>query len=200
MGHAPGDWRVEKEATCAEKGRRTSVCSTCGEIVREDIPTVEHTEGEWTVTKKATMGSSGPVAGEKSLKCSVCGEVLKTESYTLTAEEIEAEFKGSCAQYTYEEVFRNPDNYKGKNAVFRGEVIQVLEEDGEYTLRVNVTEGRYIWEDTILVSYTAEPGASRILEDDIVTLYGTMKGVYTYESVMGADITVPLMLAEYIEY
>jgi len=40
---------------------------------------------------------------------------------------------------------------------------------------------------------------SRILEDDIVTFYGTYGGLYSYESVMGATITVPLVLAQYMD-
>ena len=126
--------------------------------------------------------------------------MLETEEYTLSAEEIESEYKSRCSSYSYESIFRNSDDYIGEYAKFRGEVIQVLESDGEYTLRVNVTQGSYYWTDTMLIEYEAKPGEGRILEDDIVTFYGMLFGLYTYETIMGADVTIPLMFAEYIEY
>ena len=52
-----------------------------------------------------------------------------------------------------------------------------------------------------MVYYTRKDSSEgRILEDDIVTLYGKMRGTYTYTSVMNASITVPLMYAEYIDH
>ena len=65
---------------------------------------------------------------------------------------------------------------------------------------MNVTDTGYYWDDTIMVYYVASDGDARILEDDIITFYGTMHGMYSYESIFGATITVPLMNAEYIRY
>ena len=80
------------------------------------------------------------------------------------------------------------------------EVIQAMPDGDSYTLRVNVTKGRYVWDDTVLVSYTKQDSSeSNILEDDIVTMYGVLMGDYTYTSVMGASITVPSFSAEYID-
>ena len=67
-------------------------------------------------------------------------------------------------------------------------------------MRVNVTEGSYgIWDDTVMAYYSYDEGESRILEDDIITMYGTFGGLYTYESVLGASITVPLIYVEVVE-
>ena len=119
------------------------------------------------------------------------------------AEEEKAAFKGSCQGYSYDEISRNPENYKGKPAVFRGKVAQVLESSysSSIDLRVDVTEGSYgWWEDTIYVSYTLPEGSSRILEDDIITIYGTLDGLYSYTAVLGNTITLPKLDAKYIEY
>ena len=123
-----------------------------------------------------------------------------------TPEEIAAEkketFKASCQNFSYEEISRNPDNYKGQHAVFRGQVVQVLEESYTTTinLRVNVTEGSYgWWDDTIYVIYTLPEGSPRILEKDIVTIYGALDGLYSYTAVLGNTITIPKIDAEYIE-
>ena len=61
-------------------------------------------------------------------------------------------------------------------------------------------EGGYLWDNTIYVEYTRKTeNESRILEDDIIYLYGTLNGVTTYTTVLGSDVTIPYMLAEYID-
>ena len=68
------------------------------------------------------------------------------------------------------------------------------------TLRVDVTEGEYgIWDDTIYVDYEyKDENESKILEDDIITLYGEFIGEKSYTSVLGAKITLPHINAKYI--
>ena len=42
-----------------------------------------------------------------------------------------------------------------------------MEENGAYTLRVNITKGDYdIWTDTIMVYYVGDADNNRILEDE----------------------------------
>ena len=197
LGHNAEEWKVEKEATCTEEGIQKGKCVQCGQEVEAAVEKVEHTPGEWEVTKKATATAKG----EKSQLCSVCGEVLATEEYEMSAKEIKKAFKEECESYSYNEIARNPDKYDGKSAKFTGEVIQVMEDGDDYTLRVNVTKGKYYWDDTVLVSYTRkDDDEPRILEDDIIVMYGTLAGTHTYESVMGASITVPLFFAEYVDF
>lgn len=111
-----------------------------------------------------------------------------------------------CTKIDYESLARNPNLYIGQNFVLTGEVIQVMEDNNELTLRVNITENRYeysnevYYSDTILVGYTYSNNMeSRVLEGDIITLYGEYLGTYTYESVVGASITVPSVYAMYID-
>lgn len=118
------------------------------------------------------------------------------------AEEEKELFKTSCQWYSYEEVSRNPDNYKGKPAVFRGQVIQVLESSysTKINMRVDVTQNEYgWWDDTIYVTYDLPAGSSRILEKDIITMYGTLDGLYSYTSILGSTITLPKLDVKYVE-
>ena len=68
-------------------------------------------------------------------------------------------------------------------------------------LRVNVTEGEYaIWDDTLYIEYKRKSeNESRILEDDIIIVYGKMNGIKNYQAVMGNQISIPYLLAEYID-
>lgn len=117
------------------------------------------------------------------------------------------EYKKDCQSYTYEEIARNPSDYEGKKAKFEGEVIQVMESGNDITLRINITkeanefaDGGYLWSDTIYVEYTRKTSnESRILEDDIITVYGTMKGTKSYTTILGSETTIPFLQAEYVD-
>ena len=164
-----------------------------------------------------TQYSDDFVAGSLISQSVSAGTIVKEESklkvvYSLghkkTEEEIKEEekaaFKSSCQRYSYEEISRNPENYKGKPAVFTGEVIQVQEERmAPYivaTLRVDVTKNEYGWyDDTVYVTYVFPEGDPRILEKDIITMYGTLNGLKSYTSILGATITIPDFNAKYIE-
>ena len=127
----------------------------------------------------------------------------KEEAPQKTKEEIKAEYIAACQVYDYKEIARQPDQYKGNKARFRGKVIQVSEgiiNSKKVDLRINVTEGEYgLWDDTIYVKYTYKDGEPKVLEDDIVNIYGTIEGTTTYVSVLGSKITIPSLKAEYIE-
>lgn len=194
--HSVAEWSVEEAATCANNGTEVGVCAVCGETIRRPIARLPHTAGDWVLTQKPTMTSDG----EESKVCTACGVVISTRKYTPSAEEIEALYKTSCTPYTYDEIARDPDRYVNTEGVYTGEVVQVLESGNNLEMRVNITWGRYSYSDTIYVFYTKKAGESRILEDDIITIYGTNKGTISYESVMHTTITLPRVDAKYIEY
>lgn len=100
------------------------------------------------------------------------------------------ELKASASEIPYETLFRYAEDHVGKLFFFRGQVFQVGEEDNDFRLLVHVTQDEYgFWDDTIFLMYRDAP--LRILEDDIISFVGRMNGTITYESVLGADITVP---------
>lgn len=115
-----------------------------------------------------------------------------------TDEEIEAEYKNSCQSLSYKDIARDKNGLEGEFVTFTGEIIQVVDDN---TYRMNVTkEGEYItyYTDAILLYYDIGDG-NRILEGDIITIWGKCGGLYTYEAVLGNNITVPLIYAEYAE-
>ena len=96
---------------------------------------------------------------------------------------------------------RNPDKFKGTNVKLTGEVVQALYGTNSVDLRVNITKnGRYstYYTDTIYVIYNTKTGEDKILEDDIITIYGTSMGDYSYTSTIGSKVTLPLISAKYI--
>ena len=116
------------------------------------------------------------------------------------AKKAKKDYIASCKTYKYKDIARNPDKYEGKKARFKGKVVQVVDDYFETILRVNVTKGKYgIYTNTIYVVYTPKSESeSRILEDDIITIYGELNGIETYDTVMGSKVSIPRIDAEYI--
>ena len=112
-----------------------------------------------------------------------------------------------CEQVTFEELARNPEMHKGKDYVVKGKVIQVQESYSDnITLLVYITETEieYIedsyFEDAIYVTYEYESNSEdRILEGDIITIYGKCQGSKTYTTIFGASNTIPYINSLYID-
>ena len=67
------------------------------------------------------------------------------------------------------------------------QVITVPDKNNQFVLRGNVTRGTYSWDDAVLLDYAGP----RLLEDDVVEVVGTVTGLFTYEAVLGNEVTVP---------
>ena len=97
--------------------------------------------------------------------------------------------------YTYEQLARNPDTYVGSKVKFTGKVLQA--ETGDVCYMRLALNSNY---DTIIfVTYMPDVISYRLLENDIVTIYGTANATYSYEAVSRATITIPWVMADMIE-
>lgn len=126
----------------------------------------------------------------------------RLEQEKVEKEQQESSFKAECKTYTFEELARNPENIKGQKVKLTGEVIQTSESSRNKSvdLRINITKSEYgLYSDTIYAIYTLPDGADKILEDDIITIWGTAEGDYSYTSVLGSKVTLPKINVSYIE-
>lgn len=117
-----------------------------------------------------------------------------------------SECKDNYEDIAYTTLSRNPNDYESRCIHFKGEVIQSLEEfDSNQTqLRVNTKLSDYTYidnsytDDTIYVYVYNYDRNNRILENDIIDIYGIYNGIITYESIFGEKISIPSMIA--LEY
>lgn len=100
----------------------------------------------------------------------------------------EKEKKGYETGITYDNLARNPDDYEGEKVKFKGKVIQVIEGDTEIQIRLAIDSD---YDKVIYCGYSPSIVSSRILEDDIITIYGTSIGTISYQSTLGGTITIP---------
>lgn len=120
----------------------------------------------------------------------------REEEYTEKSMSVE-EIKTNALHVSYNELMRHNENYIGKIVHFRGKVVQVLEKyQDNYILRVATKLERYgYYGNVIWVNYQGE----RLLEDDIIDIYGKVKGLRTYLTVLGSEVTIPEITALYVE-
>lgn len=98
---------------------------------------------------------------------------------------------------TYDQLARTPKQYKGQKVTFTGEVVQVLEDGGYTGLRLAVNGNT---DNIILVDMKNKVlNGSRVLENDLVTVYGESYGLTSYKSTQGEKITIPGMLGSQLK-
>ena len=117
------------------------------------------------------------------------------------AKKMQADMQKSQEELAIKE-FEGTSGGGAVNVKVTGEVVQALYGTSGVDLRVNITkEGTYTtyYTDTIYVVYYPEAGEDKILEGDVITIYGTSQGDYTYTSTLGASINLPLIYGKYIE-
>lgn len=162
---------------------------------------------EWSKTKKiisilviccigivifaAIMGGGTPDKNTSSDNSSTDGD--STDVDDSDDELTEEEFKGNCTTLDYAQMNKNSDKYFGEKLVVTGEVVQIMEDSSGGFIRMDVN-GNY--GDTIAVLYE---GTNDVLEGDTITVYGYGSSDYSYTSQANFEITIPCVLAEYIE-
>lgn len=107
----------------------------------------------------------------------------------------EEDYKNLCQQLDYEDILRNPDTYDGEYCVVYGTVDQIIEGWLDtYTIYVTDSSGNK-WE----CAYLYKDGESHLLEGDSVTVYGHCNGTTTATTLLGEQVTLPYVDAEYID-
>ncbi|MET3507013.1 hypothetical protein [Halalkalibacter oceani] len=128
------------------------------------------------------------------------GEIEITEGFTAEeVKQLELEQKKSIAEeISFAHLNKNPDRYAGEYVKYTGEIVQIQEGDGWTIIRLAVTESSYGYDfnDIVWVEYE---GYTDFIDEDIVTVYGTIMGSHSYTSQAGWEITVPALLADIIE-
>lgn len=133
------------------------------------------------------------------------GMVLSDDTYNMS----EDDYKEACEEISYKD-FRNEATYIEEHKKIRctGEVVQIVKEesaDSPYysQYRINITKqdygfGMYLYTDDIYVYYNLEKNP-KLLEEDIVTIYGEVTESVTYTTVNNTSRTIPAMVAVYVE-
>ena len=176
------------------------ICPSCGVRIPTTAPTVTKPESTTDKIKSAGKWIAICCGGIILLMViaafvyGMSGNSSSTPASTLSISQI----KSQAQAIPYNSLMRNPENYKNTLVGFKGKIVQVQNTYGDnYLLRVATKNIDYIgyFEDVIYVNYKG----NRLLEDDIVDVYGTFVGLKSYTAVLGNEITLPEINSLYIE-
>lgn len=111
------------------------------------------------------------------------------------------EKKGYNTGISFDQLARNPDDYIGKKVEFTGEVLQVSEIGSEIQIRLATKENSWggYTDNVVYIFFDNSLIKSRILDNDIITIYGIAEGLHSYTTVMGAEITLPLIQVDKVD-
>lgn len=96
---------------------------------------------------------------------------------------------------TYDEMARNGNSHAGEKLQITGKVIQAQDRDSGGAM-LRVATGADGYDDIYMVQIDSDNwNKHRLLEDDQITIYGNVYGLYSYSSTLGGKITVPALIA-----
>ncbi|MDU4479726.1 hypothetical protein [Clostridium sp.] len=97
-----------------------------------------------------------------------------------------------------EEFLRNPDSFKGKNILYTGKIIQVLEGNDEYPTNIIIEND--IDGEMVNILYERKEGQPRYLVDDYITVLGAFDRIESMQNLMGQQVPVPIIDSNYIDF
>lgn len=162
------------------------------------------------VFNSPSTGSNKTTAAKTSASTSAVSVESVAESNDATTDDSisEDDFKKSCNEFEYKKYARNPEKYTGNPVKVKAQVLQVVKGsfgdgyDHYYKVFTDDGSGLYSQDLIYIADYRDEKASDyvKILENDIVTIYGTFGGtVDTTNTVTGMDGEDIEIDAKYIE-
>lgn len=106
----------------------------------------------------------------------------------------EAEAQKYNTGLTYEDIARNPAGNAGKLVTFSGKILQVMKGNGVTQYRMAVDDN---YDQVVLIEIDNKLLSNgNVLEDDHITIKGTFIMEYTYQTVLGAEKTIPAIVVD----
>ena len=177
--------------TSETKSTTTSSTVTTTSKSKEETKSSE----ELAASKASSEAAASKASEEKAKKEAETKASMEAAAAQKAKEEAGEKDPATYPTQTYDEMARNGDSHAGEKIQITGKVIQVQDsDDGGATLRVATSADGY--DDVYLVQImSSEWKGHRLLEDDQITIYGTVYGLYSYKTVMGNTQTVPAIIA-----
>ena len=162
------------------------------------IVTAKYQDGTKEEVKGWKVKEAASLKADKTSKITITYEGKSCTLEVACSTMSKSNYMAKCKSISYKELARNPQKYEGQMIKFTGKVFQVQE--GLINMyMISVTNKGYgYYDDNVYVNYFSLDDETRVLEDDIVTFYGTFKGLKTYTTVRGDSRTIPEVTAKYI--
>lgn len=185
---------VGDSATSDEEGKFTLTYDLDEDSEDETIEITASGDDD-DITKKVIVKQNPEIIKKKEdeKKAEVAAEAA--EAAAEAQKEADKKNPATYPALPYDEMARNGNKHKEEKLQITGKVIQVQDtDDGGAMLRVATSADGY--DDIYMVQINSDEWEDhRLLEDDVITIYGDVFGLYSYESTLGGKITVPALIA-----
>ena len=149
------------------------------------VPVGSDVSGGTTPSNGATSSNSAPTATQAPAPTAAPTTPMSAE---------EQQYKAQCRRLSYDDIIRNPSNYKNTYCTVSGTVDQVIEGIlNSCTIYLKDSDGNK-WE----CSHTYGQSESHVMEGDNLTIYGMCNGTTHSTTVLGKQVTLPQVDAKYL--
>jgi hypothetical protein len=144
----------------------------------------------------------GPISqlGETraNVNASVPGKEQASEFITINRTVSEGKFKSDARSIPYEQLKKDPDALVGTVVTYKGQIFQYDSRTTTASMIVSVTNKGYgIWTDNLYLLLDPSLGANAD-ENDLIQIWGTITGSFSYETASGGTNTLPQVLVKYL--
>ncbi len=124
------------------------------------------------------------------------GQVRFRVHRALSEHELGKTFVAGSPDPTYKQLEKDPSAWKGTRVRFRGQIFNIKESEDGAQIQMHVGRGYFGYNsNNLMVVY---PKRTPFVRGNVVTIYGTIIGAHSYQSVAGWNISVPAVMAKYI--
>lgn len=182
------------QTTADDKGKFT-LTYKLDESSKDEVIEITSIDNSNVITKKITIKQNPEFIKKKEADKKAQAKAKADAQAAEAQKEADKKNPETYPTLAYDEMARNGNKHKGEKLQISGKVIQVQDsDDGGAMLRVATSADGY--DDIYLVQIDSNDWENhRLLEDDIITIYGDVYGLYSYESTFGGKITVPALVA-----
>ena len=111
----------------------------------------------------------------------------KAEAIRIAEEKELAEYDSSTI--TFDNLARNPEQFKYQKVKFTGKIVQVIEGNKQTQYRMNINDD---YNQVVLLTVDKDMlKDGKILVDDNIIIKGKSEGTVDYQTVLGAKVTIP---------
>ena len=151
---------------------------------------------------RAFRFSVGPLSdfGDTRVNVSASVQDKQTASQVVTINRAlsEAKFKSSAQSIPYDELKKDPDALTGRLVTYKAEILQYDSRTTTASMIVSVTNNGYgFWSDSVHLLLDPALGVNAD-ENDLIQIWGTVIGSYTYDATMGGSNTLPQLAVQYL--
>ena len=114
---------------------------------------------------------------------------MKNATATVVAE------KSNWGTIDIRDLVKDPEKYKTKRVAYSGQVFNIEESRGTYTMQIWVTGGNQ--REAVIVTHAGD--STGIYKDSFVRVYGVVFGAISGKNALGGTISQPGILAVYVD-